>query len=210
MTPLLPHRLEAATSRLEDIAQSALELPQGVPGLHVATATPTVASTPTAQAPPPAPAPPSAPAAAPTPPPPPPEPLPEFVEEFDNFLSQSVDKWAKLSDAIGGLVAEQASKFVEALKEQRKFLLITSKAKKPDVPVLQDLLKPVGDLMMAISNIKDSNRGSSHYDNLSTVAEGVMALGWITVDTKPFKHVEEFLNSAQFWGNKVLTANKNK
>jgi adenylyl cyclase-associated protein len=141
--------------------------------------------------------------------------VPESIEEFDGLISQSLENWVKLSNAIGGLVAEQAAKVVEAFKEQRKFLLITTKAKKPDLKgadmaVFQDLLKPISTLMTAVGNIKDSNRGDALYNNLCTVAESMMALAWVTIDVKPFKHVEESLASAQFWGNKVLTANKNK
>jgi adenylyl cyclase-associated protein len=141
--------------------------------------------------------------------------VPESIEEFDSFISQSVGNWAKISKAIGGLVAEQAAKVVEAFEEQRRFLLITTKAKKPDLngadmSVFQDLVKPIGDLMTAIGNIKDSNRGDPLYNNLCTVSESILALAWVTIDTKPFKHVEESFSSAQFWGNKVLTANKNK
>ncbi|KAK3306920.1 adenylate cyclase associated N terminal-domain-containing protein [Chaetomium strumarium] len=195
-------RLEAATSRLEDIAQAAFELPQGVPTLQQTPATPNPAV--------------SARAASPAPPPPAArEPVPESIEEFDAFITRSLGNWVKISNAIGGVVAEQAVKVVEAFEEQRKFLLITTKAKKPDlkgadVSVFQDLVKPIGNLMAAIGNIKDSNRGDSHYNNLCTVSESIMALGWVTIDTKPFKYVEESLGAAQFWGNKILTANKNK
>ncbi|AEO66726.1 56b95375-951e-41ee-9261-5e51d33c8f54 [Thermothielavioides terrestris] len=195
-------RLEAATSRLEDIAQAAFENPQAVPGLTQAASTPTPSA-------------PALPPTAPAPPAPAPEPVPESIEEFDSFISQSVGNWAKISKAIGGLVAEQAAKVVEAFEEQRRFLLITTKAKKPDLngadmSVFQDLVKPIGDLMTAIGNIKDSNRGDPLYNNLCTVSESILALAWVTIDTKPFKHVEESFSSAQFWGNKVLTANKNK
>lgn len=107
-------------------------------------------------------------------------------------------------------MAEQAPKLVQAFKEQRKFLLITTKAKKPDMPVLQGLLKPLSDFIMAMGNFKDANRGKPLYDNICTVSESVMALAWVTSDTKPFKHVEELFSSAQFFGNKILTANKNK
>lgn len=205
------NRLEAATSRLEDIAQSTFELPQAVPALQQTTPT---AGTPGSVLPPPAVAL-TAPTSTPPAPVAPPEPVPESIEEFDALISQSVEKWAKLSNAIGGLVAEQAAKVVQGFKEQRKFLLITTKAKKPDLTgadmsVFQDLVKPIGDLMTAIGNIKDSNRGTPFYDNLATVAESIMGLAWVTIDTKPFKHVEESMGSAQFFGNKILTANKNK
>jgi adenylyl cyclase-associated protein len=40
---------------------------------------------------------------------PPPEPVPESIEEFDNFINQSVKKYVDNSNEIGGLVAEQVS-----------------------------------------------------------------------------------------------------
>ncbi|KAK4134162.1 adenylyl cyclase-associated protein [Trichocladium antarcticum] len=203
----LVKRLEAATSRLEDIAQSALELPGAVPALHQVVAPPKAST--------PATLPPASRAPVPAPAPSAPEPVPESIDEFDNLISQSVESWAKLSTAIDGLLAEQAAKVVQAFKEQRKFLLITTKAKKPDMAgagmsVFQDLLKPTSDLMTAIGKIKDSNRGSPLYNNYCTVAEGIVALAWVTLDSKPFKQVDEGLASAQFWGNKILAANKNK
>jgi adenylyl cyclase-associated protein len=141
--------------------------------------------------------------------------VPESIEEFDALINQSLAKWVEISNSIGGLVAEQAVKVVEAFQEQRKFLLITTKAKKPDLKgadmsVFQDLVKPIGTLMTAVGNIKDANRGDPLYNNLCTVSESMMALAWVTIETKPFKHVEESFASAQFWGNKILTANKNK
>lgn len=101
-----PNRLEAATSRLEDIASSTLELPQAVPALQQTLASPTsgvsTASALPTPAPTPVPAPPPAPKA-------PAEPLPECIEEFDAFIKNSVGKFAELSKNIGGLIAEQVS-----------------------------------------------------------------------------------------------------
>lgn len=143
------------------------------------------------------------------------EPVPEFIEEFDALVNQSLSKWVKLSNDIGGLVAEQAAKVVTAFGEQRKFLLISTKAKKPDIAgagasVFQELVKPMGSLMEAIVKIKEDNRSDKHYNNLSAVSESIVALGWVTIDAKPFKHVESSFAAAQFWSNKILTANKNK
>ncbi|KAK3294691.1 adenylate cyclase associated N terminal-domain-containing protein [Chaetomium fimeti] len=200
-------RLEAATSRLEDMAQSSFEPTQGVPTVQQQGVAPKLS----------VPALPGSPQTAigPSPPAPAPEPVPETIEEFDNLINQSLANWVKISNDIGGLVAEQAAKVVEAFKEERKFLLITTKAKKPDLAgadmsVFQDLVKPIGDLISAVTQIKDSNRGDKFYNNLCTVAESILAMAWVTMDTKPAKHVEESLGSAQFYGNKILTANKNK
>lgn len=86
------NRLEAATSRLEDMAASAIDL-NGAP-------TPA----PTGPLPPP---PVQARAAPPEPPKPVVEPLPESVEDFDAFITGPVKKYVNLSDELGGLVAEQ-------------------------------------------------------------------------------------------------------
>lgn len=76
--------------------------------------------------------------------------------------------------------------------------------------VYQELLKPINEALMAVGSIKESNRGSPVFSQLSAVAEGIMVLAWVTVDNKPFKHVEESLGSAQFFGNRVLKEHKDK
>jgi adenylyl cyclase-associated protein len=87
-------RLEAATSRLEDMAASTIELPK-INGVG-----PTPA--PTGPLPPP-----PAPRAPVEPPKPVVEALPESVEDFDTFISGPVKKYVNLSDEIGGPLAEQ-------------------------------------------------------------------------------------------------------
>ncbi|KAI0972642.1 adenylate cyclase associated N terminal-domain-containing protein [Xylaria arbuscula] len=204
-------RLEAATTRLEDIASSTIELPHAVPALsQPITSDPDpsegVIPLPSASS--------SGTPAVSTPAPQ--EQLPESVDEFDNFISNSVEKYVKASEKLGGLVADQASKVFDGFKQQRRFLLISTKAKKPDISVsadmsvYQDLLKPINEALVAVGNIKESNRGSPVFTQLSAVAEGIMVLAWVTVDNKPFKHVEESLSSAQFFGNRVLSEHKDK
>jgi len=90
--------------------------------------------------------------------------------------------------------------------------MITTKAKKPDMmsPSYMELLKPLQDELQAVSTIRDRNRGSPLFNQLSAVSESISVLAWVTVDTKPFKHVEESLGSAQYWGNRVVKENKEK
>jgi adenylyl cyclase-associated protein len=90
------YRLEAATSRLEDIASATVEAPKT-----------------NGQAPTPAPTDPLPPAPSETPVPAP-EParalaplLPQSVEEFDSFITGTLKKFVNLSDEVGGPVAAQ-------------------------------------------------------------------------------------------------------
>ncbi|KAG4434101.1 hypothetical protein IFR05_010410 [Cadophora sp. M221] len=183
-------RLEAATSRLEDMAASSIDIP-------VINGAPTPAPTGPLPAPP----------VAKTP-----EPklvqeaLPESVEDFDAFIAGTVKKFVNLSDEMGGPIAEQASSVLRAFAGQRKFILITTKAKKPDMssPVFMQLLKPLQDSITSVSELRDANRGSPVFNQLSAVSESIGVLAWVTMDSKPHKHVEESLGSAQYWGNRVL------
>ncbi|KAF5133669.1 Adenylyl cyclase-associated protein [Metarhizium anisopliae] len=195
-------RLEAATSRLEDIATST-ELPKDVPALKQAIASPAVES----QAPTP---PQTAAASAKTTSSQSEDPVPESIEEFQQFISSSVGKYVKISTELGGVVAKQAVEVLKGFQEQRKFLLITTKATKPDASTYQTILKPTNDALMAVTELKESNRPDPMYTNLSAVADGIMMLAWITLDSRPHKHVEESLSSAQFFGNRVLKEQKDK
>ena len=87
------NRLEAATSRLEDMAACTIDLPK------INGAAPTPA--PTGPLPPP---PTRAVAEAPKAVV---EALPESVEDFDAFLSGPLKRYVNLSDEVGGPVAEQ-------------------------------------------------------------------------------------------------------
>lgn len=87
-------RLEAATSRLEDMASTPVEAPN-------TNGAPTPAPTG------PLPAPPVAMNVAAQAPKAVLEDLPESVEEFDSFIAGPVRKFVNLSDELGGPVAEQ-------------------------------------------------------------------------------------------------------
>ncbi|OAQ86548.1 adenylyl cyclase-associated protein [Purpureocillium lilacinum] len=190
-------RLEAATSRLEDIATTT-ELPKDVPALALGQS---VVSPPDASAVSTPPLPPKQPPA---------EPVPESVEEFDTLLASSVDTYVKLSNELGGIVAQQASEVHRGFQEERKLLLLTTKAAKPELPIFQKLLKPINDVIISVGELKDSNRPDPMYTQLSAVADGIMMLAWVTIENRPYKHVEECLGSAQFFGNRVLKEQKDR
>jgi adenylyl cyclase-associated protein len=100
LTPII-RRLEAATSRLEDMASAVVEGPK------------TNGASPPVTA--------AAPAAAATSQPKAPkkvaEPLPPMIEDFDSFIETAVKKYVDRSNEIGGLVAEQVNSCVSYASE---------------------------------------------------------------------------------------------
>lgn len=104
-TPLtrLVHRLEAATSRLEDIASSAQPFESPAAGHHGGPSDGSLAvpsqnqrgvQTPSG----------STPGASSTQPQ---EPLPESIEDFDTLINGDLKAYNDLSQALGGVIAEQ-------------------------------------------------------------------------------------------------------
>ncbi|KAI9639930.1 suppressor of rasval19 [Ciborinia camelliae] len=202
-------RLEAATSRLEDIASSTIPPP---PPPQTDTPKTNGIDSPTH------------PAISTPPPPPPPtvqvpsikkiieDPTPATVAEFDSFIQGAVKKYVNLSDEIGGVVSQQASSVLKAYVGQRRYILITTKSKKPsmqDEPY-QKLIKPLQDSFTAVDEIRKANRASPYFNHLSAVSESIGVLAWVTMDNKPHKHVDESLGSAQYYGNRVLKDFKEK
>ncbi|KAJ3075665.1 hypothetical protein HK102_005552, partial [Quaeritorhiza haematococci] len=176
-------RLENATLRLEEIAR-------GKSGLGGA-------SSPTA----PSPARPAAGAGGKTSP---------AVAAFDELLSTHFQPFVDASAGIGGLVKDQATHLQAALQAQRKLIEIASASKKPDASALPDLLKPTQASIEQVVGLKDKNRPSPLFNHLSTVAEGIPALGWVVVEKTPAPFVSDMKDSAQFYANRVIKEFKDK
>lgn len=161
------------------------------------------------------------------------EPLPPAIEDFDAIVNGDLQNFINMSEDIGGLVAEQvelvildqtrrstdllmtayqSAALLRAFAAQRKFLLVTTKAKKPDIqsPAYMEVLKELQSTMGSVNDIREANRGSPVFNHLTTVSEGVAVLGWITMDPKPANFITDALGSAEFYGNRVLKEYKEK
>ncbi|KAH1702784.1 hypothetical protein KXX12_002261 [Aspergillus fumigatus] len=187
-------RLEAATSRLEDMAMS-LDDPHSPKHVGSATATPE----PTAPVPVNTVAPP-APPAAPS--------LPPQIEDFDALINGDVRSFMDLGEKIGGLVAEQSKAVLQAFEAERTYLYVSTKARKPE-PQPPELMTALHNASDTINNIRESNRASPLFNHLSAVAEGIVALGWF-FEPKPADFVSEIVGGIQYYGNKVLKEYKEK
>ena len=141
-----------------------------------------------------------------------PQQLPPAIEGFEKLINKDLKAYLDASKKIGGLVADQAESVKKSFEAERKFLLVTTKAKKPDIqsPAYMSTLKELQETIGAVDGVRVANRGSPFSDHLTTVSEGIPMLGWVTVDAKPEEHVTEMLNAAEFYGNRVWKEYRNK
>ncbi|KAK6346818.1 hypothetical protein TWF696_006926 [Orbilia brochopaga] len=198
-------RLEAATSRLEDIVTfESHNLGQAPVAITAAVASNNAAAEAGAAVAP-------TDAAAPRPPSPPPPP-PETILEYDEDVLTLVKQFEELSNEIGGLIAEQAKYVRQSFLAQRLYLLVSTRAKKPDIAseAYLNLIKDMQAQMSSVYEHREANRASPYFNALSTVSEAVPALAWVTLDTKPAEFVAEMANAGQFYGNRVIKEYKDK
>ncbi|PYH98544.1 adenylyl cyclase-associated protein [Aspergillus ellipticus CBS 707.79] len=186
-------RLEAATSRLEDMAMS-LDDPNSPPQTGGPIAAPE-----SAIPEPPKPAPPAAPAAAPVPP---------QIQDFDTLIKGDVRSFVELGQKIGGVIGEQSKAVLRAFEAERTYLYVSTKAKQPQQPS-PELMTELHNASDSINTIRESNRASPLFNHLSAVAEGIVALGWFFVP-KPAEFVSEIVGGIEYYGNKVLKEYKEK
>ncbi|KAH9826089.1 putative CAP family protein [Teratosphaeria destructans] len=203
MLTLLLRRLEAATSRLEDVADSAEGRSQ---------ATPLARQTPNGGAVSAAPS-----SASASPPPPAPAELPPSVKDFDALIDNEVAEYVQLSKSIDPVVAEQAAVTASLYRDQRRYILTSTRAKVPDLnnpSIQQALLGDVQKSSTEASAFREKNPRHHLGEQLAMVGEGAGVWQWLLIPKvipmgKPGDYVGEVLGSAQFWGNKILTKNKN-
>ncbi|KAF2713235.1 adenylyl cyclase-associated protein [Pleomassaria siparia CBS 279.74] len=190
-------RLEAATSRLEDIASTSVnyDVPAGVGQTNAGViAGPSHSSAVTPKAA---------------------ESLPPSIQAFDTLLDTELKTWRDLSAKLGDVIDGQANYVKQAFTAQRQFLFAATKAKKPDIPTWMEMLQDLQKAMQQVESVKEEHsREPSLRDPLSMVADAVGALAWVTLDEsqgqKPRDQILDLLGGAQMYGNKVLREFKDK
>lgn len=128
------------------------------------------------------------------------------VQEFDDFIAEFVTPFVTLSADIDPVVGEQARSVAEAFTAEREFLRIVSKAKKPAASdaAYTNLFKPISAQVIKVQELREANRRSKFFNHLSTISEGIPAVGWIGVEPTPVPFIGEMKDSAQFYANRVI------
>jgi len=132
------------------------------------------------------------------------------VQNYENLMHH-ITNYINLSKQIGASdVVEQATLVEKAILAQRDMLRVAACSKKPTPDVVGKLCQPTSDLMQKITAIRDSNRSSKHFNHLSTVSEGIPALGWVLVSPLPAPHVGDMRGGSEFYSNRILKDFKGK
>lgn len=78
---------------------------------------------------------------------------------------------------------DQAEHVQQAFDAQRDFIQLAASCTKISTasPDYATLLRPTQSALMAVVDVKEKNRPSKEINQLSTISEGIPALGWVTL-----------------------------
>ncbi|KAJ3187470.1 F-actin-capping protein subunit alpha [Gaertneriomyces sp. JEL0708] len=132
------------------------------------------------------------------------------VSAFSEILQGPLHSFVELSSKVGGLVQDQAKIVQAAFEAQKQLIAVAGQSKKPTQQQLPQFLSSTQSAIQQIINLREKNRASPLSNHLSTVSEGIGALGWVVIEPTPAPYVGEMRDSAQFWANRVIKEYKDK
>ena len=139
--------------------------------------------------------------------------LQTLIKRLEAATSRLEDLAMAQSAGIGALVAEHAA-LVRAAFARTRDIVCAAGACQPPVggataPAFAAHLQPLQTELQRVLDLRDQNRGEKVlFNHLSTVSEGIPALGWIAVEPTPAPYVAEMRDSAQFYANRVIKEHK--
>ncbi|CUM64118.1 uncharacterized protein PRCAT00001709001 [Priceomyces carsonii] len=131
--------------------------------------------------------------------------IPKLISAFKEYIDSYITPFIQTSKEIDPIVGEAAEELGKAFEEEKKFLEIVAITRKPDPtdPAYLQLFSPINRCISKINDIKEANRKSKFFNHLSTISEGSAVLGWIATET-PVSIILDFKDSSQFWSNRIM------
>lgn len=109
------------------------------------------------------------------------------------------------------LTVLQAALVQKAVAAQRALLVTAVQAKKPTQDQGLKLFEPTTKIITEIVEIKDkAPRSGPQFNHLSTISEGIPALGWVLVSPTPGPFVADARQASEFYSNRILKEFKGK
>jgi adenylyl cyclase-associated protein len=128
------------------------------------------------------------------------------VQDFDQLVAEHITPLVQVTQTIGNAELKAQVALVEkAVQAQRQFLAVASKSKKPDDATFQKLLDSTSKLMSEVTALREkAGKVNKQFNHLSTLSEGIGALGWVAVSPTPGPFVNDARASSEFYSNKIL------
>jgi len=132
------------------------------------------------------------------------------VEEFAKLLAEHLTPMQHASDKIGGEAQKITELLVRSVEEQKKLILLASKSKKPEEKELMEVITALSTAISEVTGFAEKSKFSKTAKNhLTAISDSIPVLAWVLQPT-PVTYAKEFVGTASFWTNKILSEFKGK
>ncbi|KAF7273409.1 adenylyl cyclase-associated protein 1 [Rhynchophorus ferrugineus] len=129
---------------------------------------------------------------------------------YRDIVQGALAQFLRISQEIGGDVAEQSKLVQGAFEAQLQYIQLAAQIAQPSQAEVINLLKPTSQKIEAIQTYGEKHRTSPFFNHLSAISASIPALGWVTVSPTPGPYVKEMNDAGQFYTNRVLKEWKEK
>ncbi|KFM79851.1 Adenylyl cyclase-associated protein 2, partial [Stegodyphus mimosarum] len=132
------------------------------------------------------------------------------LEEFEKIIEGAVDEFIAAAKVLGEPLTTLADMAREAFLRERDIISFGIKSLPPPQPdSYSDTYVPLITTIGHIQDLRNRNRQCQEFFNhMSVVSESIDALKWIPVRPAPTQYIREVKESADYYGNRVLSSNK--
>ena len=135
----------------------------------------------------------------------------DSIKAYEGLIHQFIDVYVQFSCQTEDVdIAKQASLVLAAVTAQKEFLKLAVRYKKPSdlqlAELLQSTSEAISEVVTVLRNVK--NKQHPTFNHLSSIAEGINALAWVTISPSPASFIDEMRASSQFYSNRILADSK--
>ncbi|XP_035209769.1 adenylyl cyclase-associated protein 2-like [Stegodyphus dumicola] len=135
---------------------------------------------------------------------------PYVLEEFEKIIEGVVDEFTAAAKVLGEPITTLADMAKEAFLRERDIISFGIRSPPPPEPdSYSDRYVPLITAINRIQDLRNHNRQCDEFFNhMSVVSESIDALKWIPVRPAPTQYIREVKESADYYGNRVLSRKK--
>ncbi|PFH52429.1 hypothetical protein AMATHDRAFT_46293 [Amanita thiersii Skay4041] len=148
--------------------------------------------------------------------PPPPEPLqietpPSVIAYEENVINGCLQPFVELTKSFASNSVVEAATLLETqLQAIKDLLLLSANCTKPSQEELDKLIKPLYRGIEAIEKTKDGNKKERDwFTHLTFISAAAPVVGWV-LHPKPAPYIMDIKESAEYYGNKLIKEWKEK
>ncbi|KAK9727890.1 suppressor of rasval19 [Basidiobolus ranarum] len=129
-----------------------------------------------------------------------------IITAYEDIQNGALQRFLTNSQNISSIVVEQSLEVQKAFQAQKALILFAIENKRVSFtsPEFLEYLEPVKKALEIACEYREENRGSKHFNHLSTVSEGIPALGWVLIEPTPCPFLEGMKDSSRFYANRVI------